>query len=256
MTDDPSLGMSAGRSRAPAVRILLLPRPDATPDPGYGANVVGKTRAVTLNTFLAASMSAGAAAGRARRLMSAAGGSQVQPASRSPLRRAPRQRARASGTVASALTGKAAMRTINPPDRRGFALVSTLLIILVVSILALGVAWLGSSERKTSFAEGVHIRSVLAADAGSEAGINFLRFADIPPALSSADGVVAGTERISLVNSQAFEFQCVFVGKSFRPGWGVEFPDFDYHIQSTGYASTKGEGHVEVLASRMFKTGY
>lgn len=155
-----------------------------------------------------------------------------------------------------ALSGRATMRKVTPSSRQGFALVSTLLIVLVISVLALGVAWLASSEKKTSFAEGVHIRSVLAADAGSEAGINFLRFADIPPALSSADGLVAGTERITLANSQAFAFECVFVGKSFRPGWGVEYPDFDYHIDSTGFASTKGEGHVQVLASRMFKTGY
>ena len=148
------------------------------------------------------------------------------------------------------------MRTVTSPSRQGFALVSTLLIVLVISVLALGVAWLASSEKKTSFAEGVHIRSVLAADAGSEAGINFLRFADVPPALSSTDGLVAMTERITLANSQAFEFECLYVGKSFRPGWGVEFPDFNYHIDSTGFASTKGEGHVQVVAARMFKTGY
>ena len=52
------------------------------------------------------------------------------------------------------------------PGREGFALVSALLIVLLLSVLAVGVAWLASSEKKTSFAESVHLRSVLSADAG------------------------------------------------------------------------------------------
>ncbi len=148
------------------------------------------------------------------------------------------------------------MKTPPEVNRRGFALVTTLLIVLVLSILALGAAWLSTTEKTTSFAEGVHIRSILSADAGSEAGINFLRVADNPPALYSADGLVAQTQEITISGSQSFSFQCVFVGQSARPGWGVEFPDYDYEIRSTGHASAKGRSLVKVIASRMFHTGY
>lgn len=135
-------------------------------------------------------------------------------------------------------------------------MVSTLLVLLVLSVIALGAAWLASTEKKTSFSAGVHARSVFAADAGSEAGINFLRVADTPPALNSADGVVAQTQDITLAGSQTFSFQCAFVGQSPRPGWGIEYPDYDYEILSTGHAATDGASLVKVLASRMFKTGY
>ncbi len=148
------------------------------------------------------------------------------------------------------------MHTPIAVDRQGFALVTTLLIVLVLSIIALGAAWLATTERTTSFAEGVHVRSILAADAGSEAGINFLRVADTPPALANADGMVAQTQEITLSGSQTFAFQCAFIRQSARPGWGVEFPDYDYEINSTGHASTHGSSLVKVIASRMFKTGY
>ena len=158
-------------------------------------------------------------------------------------------------------TGKATdkerrMPIPNHPDRRGFALVTTLLVVLVLSILAIGIAWLAGSERTTSHADGVHVRSVLAADAGSEAGINFLRVADRPPAMGTADGIVAETSDITLSGSQSFSFACAFVSQSFRPGWGVEFPNYDYAIQSSGQAAVKGQGFVKVIASRMFQTGY
>ncbi len=148
------------------------------------------------------------------------------------------------------------MNTPVAVGRQGFAMVTTLLVVLVLSILALGAAWLASTEKSTSFAEGTHVRSILSADAGSEAGINFLRIADYPPALSSADGLVAQTQEITLSGSQTFSFQCSFVGQSARPGWGVEFPDYDYEIESNGHASTQGSSLVKVIASRMFKTGY
>ena len=59
-------------------------------------------------------------------------------------------------------------------DREGFAMVTALLVVLVLSVLAVGATWLASSEKKTTVAEALHVRSVFAADAGSEAGINFI----------------------------------------------------------------------------------
>ena len=143
------------------------------------------------------------------------------------------------------------------PDREGFAMVTTLLIVLVLSVLAVAVAWLASSEKKTSFAEGVHVRSVFSADAGGEAGINFLRLADSPPHITDySDNSVLNIAETPVLDSQTYEFDCFYSGKSHRPGWGVEFMDYDYRVDSTGRASTKGESNVELIASRLFKEGY
>ena len=45
-------------------------------------------------------------------------------------------------------------------NREGFAMVTTLLVVLILSVLAVGVAWIASSEKKTTFAESVHVQSV------------------------------------------------------------------------------------------------
>jgi PilX N-terminal len=143
------------------------------------------------------------------------------------------------------------------PDREGFALVTTLLIVLVLSVLAVAVAWMATSEKKISFAEGVHISSVYSADAGGEAGINFLRMADSPPHITDyTDNSVLNIGETAVLNSQTFEFDCFYDGKSPRPGWGVEFMDYDYRVSSTGRASTSGESQVTLVASRLFKEGY
>lgn len=145
----------------------------------------------------------------------------------------------------------------NPPDRRGFALVTTLLIILVLSVIAVGAAWLASTEKRVSFAEGVHIRATFAADAGGEAGINFLRLAaDPPPIIDFADFLVRSEGATAVQGSQNYAYNAHYVRKRPRPGWGVNFRDYDYRIDSQGAASVAGQSGVELIASRLFKEGY
>ena len=143
------------------------------------------------------------------------------------------------------------------PDREGFALVTTLLIVLVLSVLAVAVVWMATSEKKISFAEGVHVSSVFAADAGTEAGINFLRMASNPPRIVDyTDNSVLNVGETAVLNSQTFEYECFYDGKSPRPGWGVEFMDYDYRVSSTGRSSVHGQSQVDIVASRLFKEGY
>lgn len=141
--------------------------------------------------------------------------------------------------------------------REGFALVTSLLIVLVLSLLAVGIAWLASSEKKTSFAEAVHISSVMAADAGGEAGINFLRMSTAPPPIVDFDdNSVGAVSTTSILGSQTYEYEAFFIGKSLKPGWGLDFMDYDYQIQSLGTASRTGESDVHLVAARLFKEGY
>jgi hypothetical protein len=145
----------------------------------------------------------------------------------------------------------------NAPDRQGFALVTTLLIILVLSVIAVGAAWLASTEKRTSFAEGVHIRATFAADAGGEAGINFLRLAtDPPPIIDFADLLVRSEGTTAVHGTQSYAYDAHYIRKRPRPGWGVNFLDYDYRVDSLGAASTQGQSGVDLVASRLFKEGY
>lgn len=142
-------------------------------------------------------------------------------------------------------------------DREGFALVTTLLVVLVLSVLAVGVVWMASSEKKTSFAEGVHAASVFAADAGGEAGINFIRVSDSPPTISDfATMNVRSQGETALEGSAAYSYDANYLQKRPKPGWGIEYLDYDYRIGSQGTASRTGQSGVSVVVSRLYKEGY
>jgi hypothetical protein len=143
------------------------------------------------------------------------------------------------------------------PGREGFALVTTLLMVLVLGVIALGVVWIANTEKKTSFAEQVHVTSVFSADAGSEAGINFVRVADTPPQIQDFGTMMVGqTGETGLVGSQSYEFDCRYIQKRPKPGWGVDYLDYDYRIASEGEAGQDGRSAVNVVVSRLFKEGY
>ncbi len=136
-------------------------------------------------------------------------------------------------------------------------MVTTLLVVLVLSVLAVGVVWMASSEKKISFAESVHVRSVFSADAGGEAGINFLRVADSPPRISDFGSMsVQNVGNTELAGTQSYQYNAQWIKKSQKPGWGIGYMDYDYRVESTGEASSSGESEVQVVVSRLFKEGY
>jgi competence protein ComGC len=142
-------------------------------------------------------------------------------------------------------------------DREGFALVTSLLIILLLSLLAVAAVILSSTEKQASFAESVHNSAVFSADAGGEAAIHFLRMSDTPPRIVDfADGMVQSESDESLQGSQEFDYECQFRRKRPKPGWGVNFLDYDYRVASTGRAASAGRSDVDLIASRLFREGY
>jgi hypothetical protein len=150
------------------------------------------------------------------------------------------------------------MRHPNPPiDRDGFALVTSLLVILLLSLIAVAAVVLSSTEKQTSFAESVHNSAVFAADAGGEAAIHYLRMSDSPPKIVDfADGTVQREDDEPVVGSQEYDYECQYSRKRPKPGWGVNFLDYDYRVASTGRASTRGRSDIDLVASRLFREGY
>lgn len=142
-------------------------------------------------------------------------------------------------------------------DREGFAMVTALLVVLVLSVLAVGAVWLATSERKTTMAEATHMRSVFSADAGGEAAINFIRVSNAPPQILDFATMAVRTEPVTrLEGSQQYNYGVNFVRKSPKPGWGVDYLDYDYNIAAAGTAGSQGSSGVGVVASRLFKEGY
>lgn len=147
--------------------------------------------------------------------------------------------------------------TRHRPDRDGFALVTSLLIILVLSVLGVAAVILSSTEKRTSFAESVHATAVFSADAGGEAAIHFLRMSDSPPQIMEfAQFTVASQTNNPLQGYQQYDFDAFYVRKRPKPGWSVNYLDYDYRVASTGRAAAKGRSDVDLVASRLFKEGY
>ena len=142
-------------------------------------------------------------------------------------------------------------------DRDGFALVTSLLIILVLSLLGVAAVILSSTEKRTSFAESVHATAVFSADAGGEAAIHFLRMSDSPPLiLEFGQFTVASETNNPLQGYQVYDFDAFYVRKRPKPGWSVNYLDYDYRVSSSGRAAAKGRSDVDLVASRLFKEGY
>jgi len=101
------------------------------------------------------------------------------------------------------------------------------------------------------------VRSVNSADAGGEAGINFIRLADAPPRiLDFGDNSVQDLPATVLDGSQTYAYDARFLRRAPKPGWGLDYKDYDYRIGADGTASRDGRAAVDVVVSRLFKEGY
>jgi hypothetical protein len=132
-----------------------------------------------------------------------------------------------------------------------------MLIILVLTVIAVGATWLATTEKRTSFTEGVHIRSVFSADAGGEAAVNFLRLSETPPKILDFEHMTVREQgETEIQDTQAYEYTCHFLSKQPKPGWGLEYLDYDYRVVSLGQAGQQGQSSVQLVAGRLFREGY
>lgn len=146
---------------------------------------------------------------------------------------------------------------LETPDQEGFALVTSLLIILVLSLIGVAAVVLSTTEKRTTFAEGVHATAVFSADAGGESSIHFLRLSDSPPKIVNADdNTVHEVTDEPLEGSQEFDTETQYLRRRPKPGWSLQFVDYDFRVHSSGRASTQGRSDVDMIASRLFREGY
>jgi hypothetical protein len=143
------------------------------------------------------------------------------------------------------------------PGREGFALVATLLIILVLTVIAVGASWLASSEGKVTTAESVHTRALFSADSGGEAAINFIRLADDPPPIIDFADLTVRTQGATAIDAgQRYQYGCRFVRKRPKAGWGTDYLDYEYAVNAAGTTGAQGNSAVQVVAARLYREGY
>jgi Tfp pilus assembly protein PilX len=140
---------------------------------------------------------------------------------------------------------------------RGSAMVLALGVLAVLAVLALTVVAVVVNSKRTLTADYSNNRSFYSADAASEAGVNWITRQGNPPAIVdtlSHVSVAAGYTALAAQHSYRYDVQ--YVTKKFRPGWSVEYKDYEYTVQAKGASAGQSEASVEVKATRLFREGY
>jgi len=101
------------------------------------------------------------------------------------------------------------------------------------------------------------VASVFAADAGGEAGINFIRLSETAPTrLDWATGNVRNQADTNLEGLSQYSYNANFLLRQARQGWMDDYYDYDYKIGALGTASQKGVSGVDVVVRRLYREGY
>jgi Tfp pilus assembly protein PilX len=142
-------------------------------------------------------------------------------------------------------------------NERGSALVLAIGVLVVLAALAVIIVSIAVTEKKSEFASYTHSRAFYSADAAGEAGVNWVRMQPSPPAMVNAqkDVYVSGGFT-ALSADHTYKYDVRFVKKHFRPGWGLEYKDYEYTIDADGASVQQSEAAIEVSALRLYKEGY
>lgn len=140
---------------------------------------------------------------------------------------------------------------------RGSAMVLALGVLVVLAVLALVIVSMVTSEKKTESSEYANTRSFYSADAASEAGVHWLVMQDWPPALlDSLNNVQVSTGYTQLATDHMYRYDIQYVSKAFRPGWSVNYKDYQYQIVARGTSAGQSQAAVTLSASRLYREGY
>lgn len=142
-------------------------------------------------------------------------------------------------------------------DERGSALVMALGAIAVLALIAIVVIAVVVSEKRTSFSDYTGARSFYSADAASEAGVNWLRHEYTPAAVVDTSSHVFVSNSYTTIGSQGgYKFDVTYVRKRYRPGWSVEYKDYEYKVDGSGQSAQQAAAAIELHATRLYREGY
>ena len=142
-------------------------------------------------------------------------------------------------------------------NERGTAMVLVLGVLATLAVLAMVVMVIVTTEKRNSFAEYSNNRSFYSADAAAEAGVAWLRRQPSPPSLvDSLLHVSVAQGYTTLSADHQYRYDVKFVRTKVRPGWSVEYNDYEYTVQAKGASAQQSESAIELAATRMFREGY
>jgi hypothetical protein len=130
-------------------------------------------------------------------------------------------------------------------------------VLAVLAVLAMIVAAMVVSEKKSAFFDYSGARSFYSADAATEAGVNWLRANTTPPpVLDASQNVRVANTFTDLGANHSYKFNVQYVRKRPRPGWSLEYKDYEYDVAATGASVKATESAVDVAATRLYREGY
>jgi Tfp pilus assembly protein PilX len=142
-------------------------------------------------------------------------------------------------------------------DERGSAMVMALGALAVLALIAIVVMAVVISEKRTSFSDYTGARSFYSADAASEAGVNWLRHAYSPAAVVDTSSHVYVASTYTTIDTQSgYKFDVTYIRKRYRPGWSVEYKDYEYRVDASGQSAQQAAAGIEVRATRLYREGY
>ena len=149
-------------------------------------------------------------------------------------------------------------RTAPPSDgERGSAMVLALGVIVLLAVLALVAISVVVTEKRTDASGYTASRSFYSADAATEAGINWLRQQSIPPApIDTLNNVRLSASFDTLSDRNRYRFDVQFLRRTHRPGWSLEYKDYEFQVGAVGVSGIAAESAADVEVSRLYREGY
>lgn len=142
-------------------------------------------------------------------------------------------------------------------NERGAAMVLVLGVLAALAVLAMVVMAIVVSEKRMQFADYNNNRAFNSADAAGEAGVAWIRRQASPPVLvDSLNHVSVATSYSTISTDHLYQYDVKFIRKKFRPGWSVEYKDYEYTVEARGASAQQAESAIELGATRVFKEGY
>lgn len=144
-----------------------------------------------------------------------------------------------------------------PINNEGYAMVLALVFITALALLAGIIVAVSTSEKQTAFNDYTYSRAFYSADAGGEAAINWLLLSTSKPDLLDTLNTVfvpAGYDTLS--NDHLYKHNITEVGQAHRAGWGTEWYDFEYEVESEGSSVAQASSDLELHVLRLYREGY